>query len=61
MTFWGRLLLEYPDMAKKRPDDKRVKCPCSWGYEKKERGLCLRMPSCEACWNREPPEENAGK
>lgn len=61
MTFWARLMVEYPDMGHMNPANKMVKCRCSWGYEKKERGLCMTMPSCEACWKREQPEGNTRK
>lgn len=57
MTFWDRLVLEYPEMRKKSPMDKAVKCPCSWGYERKPRGLCVSMKSCDTCWMREMKEE----
>ena len=47
MTYWDRLVLEYPDMAKHSPIEMQVKCPCSWGYEKKQKGFCATMKNCE--------------
>lgn len=57
MTFWDRLILEYPDMAKHSPVEIRVKCPSNWGYEKMQKGHCRSMKTCEECWNREMKEE----
>lgn len=53
MTYWQRLCIEYPDMEKYGMKHKKVKCPCSWGYEKNEKGACQARKSCEECWMRE--------
>lgn len=57
MTYWQKLCAEYPDMEKYGAEDKRVKCPSFWGYEKRIRGECLKWKSCADCWSREIPEK----
>lgn len=57
MTYWQKLCTEYPDIAHKGPTNKDVKCPSVWGYEERIRGECMRQRSCEACWDRQMPEE----
>ncbi len=61
MTYWQKLCIEYPDMAKYGPENKKVKCPSIWGYEERINGECQRRPSCTACWNREIPERREEK
>lgn len=51
MTYWQRLLTEYPDMQGLRPESKEVRCPSNFGYEVKQRGMCQKM-TCTECWNR---------
>ncbi len=57
MTYWQKLVAQYPDLEKYGPKNKKVKCPSSWGYEERIKGECSKEPSCEACWNREIPEK----
>ena len=56
MTYWEKLCIEYPDLAKYGCEDKRIKCPCTWGYEMKIKGACRLQKNCTACWNRKMPE-----
>ena len=54
ITFWQRLMMDYPDLRELTPNDKQVRCPVNYGYEVKQRGQCTQM-SCEQCWNRAMP------
>lgn len=56
MTFYERLVIEYPEMKKYGSSHKAVKCPSCWGYEERIKGECARRKSCEECWNRQMPE-----
>ena len=56
MTYWQKLISQYPEMEEYGAQSKDVKCPCTWGYEQKIKGQCLKMRSCEQCWNRQIPE-----
>lgn len=57
MTFWEKLISEYPDMKEYTKQSKATKCPSSWGYEVRQKGMCWQKVNCEQCWDRQVPEQ----
>lgn len=61
MTFKEKLKLEHPDMIDSRCGGGCYGCPCRYGYEAVEKGLCRTEDRgsledrCTRCWNRTIP------
>lgn len=59
MTYREMLKRDKPELTKRRGRDSRIGCPGDHyaGAARIHSDDCIEAPGCDACWDREVPEE----